>query len=81
MQVRVRLFASLREAAGRETVGLDLADDARVEDAWTALVALHPSLGPKRASLMAALNRRYASFEDPLSGADELVFIPPVSGG
>ena len=81
MKVRVRLFASLREAVGQERLELDLAEGARVEGAWAALVERHPSLGARRASLMAAVNRRYAAFEDALSNGDELVFIPPVSGG
>ena len=81
MQVRIRLFASLREAIGQETLELDLAEGARVEDAWAALVARHPALAPRRPSLLAALNRRYASFDEALSSTDELVFIPPVSGG
>ena len=81
MKVRVRLFASLREAVGHEQLELELADGARVEDAWSALAERHPELRTRRAILMAALNRRYASFEDALTGGDELVFIPPVSGG
>jgi molybdopterin converting factor subunit 1 len=81
MRVRVRLFASLREAVGQEQLDLELADDARVEGAWAALVGRSPALAARRASLMAAVNRRYASFDDALSNGDELVFIPPVSGG
>ena len=40
-----------------------------------------PGLAGKRASLSAAINRCYASFDDHLAEGDELVFIPPVSGG
>lgn len=81
MLVNVRLFASLREAAGRGALELDLPDAATPEDAWRALVALHPALGARRASLVAAVNRSYAPFDAPLAPGDELVFIPPVSGG
>ena len=41
----------------------------------------YPALDEKRASLAAAINQRYASFDDDLAEGDELVFIPPVSGG
>ena len=81
MRVRVRLFASLRETAGRSEVVLDLDAGASAEDAWRGLVAQHPALEPRRASLAAAVNRRYAAFTTPLADGDELVFIPPVSGG
>jgi molybdopterin converting factor subunit 1 len=75
------LFASLREAAGRPEIEVDLPSGASAEDAWQALAASCPPLGAKRANLAASVNRRYAPFETPLSDGDEVVFIPPVSGG
>ena len=81
MRVTIRLFASLREAAGRGDLSLELAGAATPEDAWRALVAMHPALAERRASLAAAVNRSYARFDAPLSDGDELAFIPPVSGG
>jgi molybdopterin converting factor subunit 1 len=81
MRVRVRLFASLRDAVGDTAKELDLASGATAEDAWRALVALHPGLAPRRASLAAAVNRSYRDFDAVLQDGDELAFIPPVSGG
>jgi molybdopterin converting factor subunit 1 len=81
MQVRVRLFASLRDLAGRPEVSLELPEGASMEDAWRALVRDHPEMAPRRASLAAAVNRSYAPFDTPLADGDEVVFIPPVSGG
>jgi molybdopterin synthase sulfur carrier subunit len=81
MRVRVRLFASLREAAGTEIVELDLADGGTAEEAWRRLAEAHPSLAERRRSLAVAVNRRYARFDAPLAPGDEVVFIPPVSGG
>ena len=81
MRVRVRLFASLREAAGQPGMELDLPPGASAEDAWRALVALHPALAARRPSLTAAVNRRYVAFDAPLEADDEIVFVPPVSGG
>jgi molybdopterin synthase sulfur carrier subunit len=79
--VRVRLFASLREAVGAGELALELAEGACVADAWAALGARHPQLRARRGSLAAAVNRRYADFDEPLRAGDEVVFIPPVSGG
>jgi molybdopterin converting factor subunit 1 len=77
----VRFFASLRDATGRAELDLELPDGATAEQAWHALAAQHPALAARRASLAAAVNRRYAPFDAPLSDGDELVFVPPVSGG
>lgn len=81
MKVRVRLFASLREAAGRERLELELPQGASVDDAWKALVHAHPTLDARRPSLAAAVNRSYAEWSAALEDGDEIAFIPPVSGG
>ena len=81
MRVRVRLFASLREAVGAGEVVLELPEAATAEAAWDALARDHPALAGRRSRLTAAVNRRYAPFDTPLADGDELVFVPPVSGG
>lgn len=81
MHVNVRLFASLRETAGVPEVPLELTSGSTAEDAWGRLAGSFPALVPRRASLAVSVNRRYARFDTPLQDGDELVFIPPVSGG
>ena len=81
MQVTVRLFGSLREQSGRAELSLDLPPGATAEAAWQALVVSFPTLAVRRASLAVAVNRLYADFETELKEGDEVVFIPPVSGG
>jgi molybdopterin converting factor subunit 1 len=81
VRIRVRFFASLREVAGRSEIDLELPAGTTAEEAWQALVAQHPALAPRRGSLAAAINRRYAPFDAALAEGDELVFVPPVSGG
>jgi molybdopterin synthase sulfur carrier subunit len=81
MRVRVRLFASLREAASRSEARLELPEGATAEAAWQALVGESPALESRRPSLAVAVNRLYASFDTVLRDSDEVVFIPPVSGG
>lgn len=76
MNVRVRLFAALRERAGSGTVELELPDDAVVGDVWPAL-----DLGAEPPGLLFALNRAYAEPGSLLSAGDEVAVIPPVSGG
>jgi molybdopterin synthase sulfur carrier subunit len=81
VKVKVRLFASLREALGRSELDLELPEGATPESAFARLAQQHPALATRRRSLAAAVNHRYAPFETRLAEGDELVFIPPVSGG
>ncbi len=81
MKVRVKLFAALREVVGQGEVALELPEGATAEDAFARLSAGHPGLADRRGRLSAAVNRRYATFETVLASDDEVVFIPPVSGG
>jgi molybdopterin converting factor subunit 1 len=82
MTVQIRLFAILRERAGRESIELELDDGATVSDALRALRARAPfsDLIGEMPVLM-AVNRDYATPSTPLRPDDELALIPPVSGG
>jgi molybdopterin synthase catalytic subunit/molybdopterin converting factor small subunit len=72
----VRLFAGLRERAGRDELELDLPDGARVSDALAQVEHLAPGV-----SLVLAVNREYADADVVLAAGDELAVVPPVSGG
>ena len=76
MLVRVRLFAQLRERAGRSELELELPEGARVADALAAVGDLAAGL-----PLVMAVNREYAEDDDVLHPSDELALVPPVSGG
>ncbi|HEX2086031.1 MAG TPA: molybdenum cofactor biosynthesis protein MoaE [Solirubrobacteraceae bacterium] len=76
MQVTIRLFAQLRERAGRRELEVELPDGARVGDALAALGDLAAGL-----PVVMAVNREYADEAVELSPGDELALIPPVSGG
>jgi MoaE-MoaD fusion protein len=81
LRVRVRLFAIQRELAGTRELPLELPPGSTVEDAWAAVVARHPALAPGRPSVRFARNGEYADPSTVLADADEIAFIPPVSGG
>jgi molybdopterin synthase catalytic subunit len=82
MRVDVRLFAILRERAGRGTVAVELEPGATVADAIEALSG-HESLRGvlDRLPVTMAVNRDYADPSTELHSGDELALIPPVSGG
>jgi molybdopterin converting factor subunit 1 len=76
MQVRVRLFAGLRERAGAAEVALELPDGALVSDALEQMHDLIAGI-----PVVMAVNQEYAQERQALSAGDELALIPPVSGG
>src|SRR2546421_11782352 len=82
VQVRVRLFAMLRERARASTLELALGPGATVADAMRALAEHEPLaelLG--RLPVRLAVNREYADGDTELSAGDEIALIPPLSGG
>jgi molybdopterin converting factor subunit 1 len=81
MKVHVRLFAILRERAGRSELPLELPDRATVADAIGLLSEQLPEIRPHLRSIAFAVNRAYASGATVLQDGDELALIPPVSGG
>lgn len=82
MTVRVRLFATLRERAGSESIELQLSEGATVADALSELSAAGPLAELlERMPVRMAVNRAYADPATPLAPDDELALVPPVSGG
>lgn len=83
MKVKLRFFASLREALGGQGE-LELLPGSRVADARDALIArgapFDASLARQRA-LRAALNQTLCDESAVLAEGDELAFFPPVTGG
>jgi MoaE-MoaD fusion protein len=74
VRVTVRLFAGLRERAGRGKLELD--DVASVDAVWERL-----DLGDEPPGLLYAVNREYVTRGHVLHDGDEVAVIPPVSGG
>lgn len=78
----MRLFAMLRERAGRDRFDLRLAEGATVRDALDAVGAeLDLAELIERMPVVVAVNREYVPDESALTDGDELALIPPVSGG
>jgi MoaE-MoaD fusion protein len=82
MTVRVRLFAVLRQHAGRDSIDLQVAEGATVAEAMAAL-GRDPALAGvlERVPVRMAVNRDYATPQTRLAPGDELALVPPVSGG
>jgi molybdopterin converting factor subunit 1 len=81
MKVRVKFFAILRERAGAGEVSKHIAEGATVGDLWHLLQRDYPKLDVPGIRLLYAVNQNYVGLDHRLSDQDEVVFIPPVSGG
>jgi molybdopterin converting factor subunit 1 len=81
MKVRVKFFAILRERAGTSEVAKEIAEGSTVADLWHQLQKDYPKLDVPGIRLLYAVNQNYVAPDDKLNDKDEVVFIPPVSGG
>jgi molybdopterin converting factor small subunit len=81
MRVTVRLFARLRDIAGTSELAADVPPGATIADVWAGLVDRHPALAPYAGSMSAARNLEYTRLSAAVAEADEIAFMPPVSGG
>ena len=76
MEVRVRLFAGLRERAGTDELSLELPAGASVRDALAQMRELTAGV-----PVVMAVNQEYATDDQGLDAGDEIALIPPISGG
>lgn len=81
MQVTVKLFATLRHAAGWAERKVELDNGATVDTLIDVLVVLEPKLELQGRTLYVAVNQEYADRYQGLSNGDEVALFPPVSGG
>lgn len=81
MLVTVRFFAGHRDITGRTEQRYEVASGATVGTLWEQLVADYPRLAGFRGRLLYAVNEEFSTLETELHDGDEVVYIPPVSGG
>jgi len=81
MQVTIRLFARLRDIGGAPELARDVPAGTTVEALWQLLAGEFPPMAPYRSSISVAVNAEYSRFTQVLAAGDEVVFLPPVSGG
>lgn len=79
--IQVRLFASLREAAGQAEIEIPWPSVCAAKGVFEELVRRFPALERFRPVTLVAVNEVYANWETPVSPGDRIAFFPPVSGG
>jgi molybdopterin synthase sulfur carrier subunit len=81
-KVHVLYFAALRELTGCDAEWLELPPETRTVGATLLhLERVRPELAGRLGSVRAALNETFVAPDEPITDADTLALIPPVSGG
>jgi molybdopterin converting factor subunit 1 len=81
VNIRVKLFAILRDRAGVSEFELSLDEGATCADALRAIGDRFPALVQYLDRAACAVDQEYAPRETILRAGQELALIPPVSGG
>lgn len=81
MEVKVKLFATLRQEAGWGDKQVELPAQSTVADLVDYLVAHQSTLSWGDRSIYAAVNQEYVQSDRELQAGDTVALFPPVSGG
>lgn len=83
-QIKIQLFASLREQFGTESVELDWPKANSVNE---LILALESALGPDASGalqapeILVAINQTLVERDHQVEAGDEVALLPPVTGG
>ncbi len=81
MNVNVKLYAAAREAAGQDTITVQLGDTPTIGDLRSAVMKQYPKLRDVVSHSMFAIDADYRSDDREIPVGATVVCIPPVSGG
>ncbi|MCB0631651.1 MAG: MoaD/ThiS family protein [Saprospiraceae bacterium] len=80
MQITIVGFGIAKDILGNNTIEMELPEAASVKQMKASLLEEYPDFQKLR-SLAIAVNNEYAPDDLILNGRDDVVLIPPVSGG
>jgi molybdopterin converting factor small subunit len=81
MKIRIKMFASIKEACKFEERELIVSDGISVREIIMGLKKCHPALKNFENTLLCAINEEYCRPDSVLSDEDVLAIFPPVGGG
>ncbi|MDY7022060.1 MAG: MoaD/ThiS family protein [Cyanobacteriota bacterium] len=79
--VTLKLFAAFQEAYGVSELVLTIPAQTPVSEVLEHCIREHPELEKWRTVTNFGINLEFVQPETPLKDGDEIVLIPPVSGG
>ncbi len=80
MEIKILAFGIARDIVGESDFEFSVKESVTVGELKKALVEKYPDFEKLR-SLAIAVNSEYATDEQLVDAGDEIVIIPPVSGG
>lgn len=80
MEIEIQCFGIARDICGADRIRLPLQEGQQVGQLHRLLQEKYPALAELR-HFFIARNQQYAEDSEPIMPGDELVIIPPVSGG
>ena len=81
MQLEVLLFAAARDAAGADSICVEVSDDPCARDVIEAIGHRLPEISRLLPSCRLAVDCSYVTADTPVPAESEIALIPPVSGG
>ena len=81
IEVKVKLFAVYQEVFDASEIDLMLPASAQVSDVLASLIEQKPQLAKWREVTRFGVNLKFVEADTFLQEGDEVVLIPPVSGG
>jgi molybdopterin synthase sulfur carrier subunit len=81
INITIKLFAIYQEAYGVPELTLELPPQTPINAVLDQMIALHPTLRPWQEVTRFGVNYQFVEGDTLLQDGDELVLIPPVSGG
>ncbi len=81
MEVEIRLFATLKDRAGRDRIRVAVPLPTTMRVVLQAASAAYPALAAALPTALIAVNKTFASQETAVQTGDEIALFPPVSGG
>ena len=81
MKIRVKLFASYREALNKDEIDVGIEEGSDVSALIEVIKKNYPELGILTETVIVSINKEYAEYNTLLKNGDEVALLPPVSGG
>lgn len=79
--ITVKLFAIYQETYNQSELTLTVAENTTVNQVFQMILTEHPELSSWQEMTRFAVNMEFVASDTFLQHGDELVFVPPVSGG
>ena len=75
MKLKIKLFATLKDHAGQDTIQITISDPATVKSLLTAVAEAYPALQPSLSTTLVSVNKAFAFPETEIHDGDEIALL------